>query len=75
MAYDTLYDQTTGWSFTVTEAEKYKKISEEIKRFGRENSATPELARAALIEMGIYTKKGNIKKRYDESIDLKKNAA
>ena len=59
----------------MTEAQKYKKMSDAIKRFGRENSATPELARAALIEMGIYTKKGNIRKRYDESIDIKQNAA
>jgi hypothetical protein len=53
----------------MTEAQKYKKITEAIRQYGIENSRTPELARAALIRTGIYDTNGKIKPQFDERMD------
>jgi hypothetical protein len=58
----------------VTESQKYKKIAEAIRQYGIENSRTPELACAALIKAGIYTRAGKIKPQFDERLDYKQDA-
>lgn len=59
----------------MTETQRYAAIAQMIERYTLDNSGTPEAARAALIREGIYTAKGNLKKKFDESIDLKEAAA
>lgn len=54
----------------MTEAQRYKAISQAIKAYTKENSKSPEIARAALIREGIYDKNGRIKARFDEKLDL-----
>jgi hypothetical protein len=59
----------------MTEAQRYRDLIKAIEDYTREHSKTPELARAALIKSGIYTRTGRLKKKYDESLDLKEAAA
>lgn len=54
----------------MTEAQRYKAISQAIKAYTKENAKSPETARASLIREGIYDKNGKIKDRFNEKLDL-----
>ncbi|MBK8631369.1 MAG: hypothetical protein IPN84_14600 [Sphingomonadales bacterium] len=58
----------------MTEAQRYKAISDMLDAYTAKHTVSPEAARKALIREGIYTPKGNLKKKYDESLDLKQVA-
>jgi hypothetical protein len=59
----------------MTEAQRYKQISDFIKAYTEEHTRTPEAARAALIREGIYDSNGQIKDQYNEALDFVDAAA